>query len=502
MTVKTDDAVVTGVFRTVAVARSENDDDSDNLKPLLDDTANDNNNDNDNDNDNDDSNNNTGINNTLSTIGTILSSTNSNILNSNNITDGKNSKGNANNNNNVNAIMYLRIKSSYGDTEIEIPKRGCPRTTTVAQLKAVVRIVLLEKERKGEKGNLNDDNSNNNEDRYLRLICKGRLLSPDESLLSEFKVYDNDVVHVVLAASSSSSNRNKQQRKKNSATTTTTTSHHQQQQRRRHTNHRQRHNRGTVVGPGGRVTRVSTNNNEGDDDDSNSDDEYDDIERGGGSRRERRGFDRLRTAGLSRPEITAIRTYFNRHVDRYIEQQQRQQQQQHDNNNSNDISRDGEIDMAVTTAVGTTAASNRLHLDEPDLRRRRLLIEETWMTTQPPGSEFRLNLNQNTISRIAALSGEIGTGNGGLLRNTTTGSSGQRQQQNGTMGNDRDFIWGFCLGFFVGIIGLVWIWIPTVPQKQKLGILAGICFQFFLNKDNIMDGETKYDNNEMVFENM
>jgi len=487
MTVKNDDdAVVDGLVRTVAVGRSENnddddDDDNDNLKPLLDDTANDNN----------------GMNNTLSTIGTILSSTNNNILNNNNnnSTDGKNGNDTANNNN---AIMYLRIKSSYGDTEIEIPKRGCPRTTTVAQLKAVVRIVLLEKERKEGNGNFN----NNNEDRYLRLICKGRLLSPDESLLSEFKVCNNDVVHVVLAALSSSSCRNKQQRQKNSAsTTTTTTSHHQQQQRRRHTNNRQRHNRGTVVGPGGRVTRVFTNNNE-EEDDSNSDDEYDDIERGGGSRRERRGFDRLRTAGLSRPEITAIRTYFNRHVDRYIEQQQRQQQQQHDNNNSNDISDDDEIDMAVTTAVGTTAASNRLHLDEPDLRRRRLLIEETWMTTQPPGSEFRLNLNQNTISRIAALSGEIGTGNGGLLRNTTTGSNGQRQQQNGTMGNDRDFIWGFCLGFFVGTIGLVWIWIPTVPQKQKIGILAGICFQFFVNKDNSMDGETKYDNNEMVFENM
>jgi len=497
MTVKIDDdAVVDGVVRNVAVGRSENNDDDDNddnddddnLKPLLDDTANDNN----------------GMNNTLSTIGNILSSTNNNILNNNNnnSTDGKNGNDTVNNNNNDdddddnNAIMYLRIKSSYGDTEIEIPKRGCPHTTTVAQLKAVVRIVILEKERKKGNGNFN----NNNEDRYLRLICKGRLLSPDESLLSEFKVCNNDVVHVVLAALSSSSYRNKQQRQKKSATTTAT-SHHQQQQRRRHTNNRQRHNRGTVVGPGGRVTRVFTNNNE-EDDDSNSDDEYDDIERGGGSRRERRGFDRLRTAGLSRPEITAIRTYFNRHVDRYIEQQQRQQQQQHDNSNSNDINGDGEIGMAVTTAVGTTAASNRLHLDEPDLRRRRLLIEETWMTTQGAGSEFRLNLNQNTISRVAALSDEIGTGNGGLLRNTTTGSNGQRQQQSGTMGNDRDFIWGFCLGFFVGTIGLVWIWIPTVPQKQKLGILAGICFQFFLNKDNIMDGDTRYDNNEMVFENI
>ena len=77
------------------------------------------------------------------------------------------------------------------------------------------------------------------------------------------------------------------------------------------------------------------------------------------------------------------------------------------------------------------------------------------MTTQGPASEFRLNLNRNTLLRVAALSGE--GGGGGLLRNTTTttttGSNSGRQQ--GNMGNDRDFIWGFCLGFFVGIIGTI-----------------------------------------------
>ena len=43
---------------------------------------------------------------------------------------------------------------------------------------------------------------------------------------------------------------------------------------------------------------------------------------------------------------------------------------------------------------------------------------------------------------------------------------------------------------------------PTVPHKQKIGILTGISFQFFLNKDN-MDAESEYTNinGGGVFEN-
>ncbi|OEU20144.1 hypothetical protein FRACYDRAFT_236214 [Fragilariopsis cylindrus CCMP1102] len=477
----------------------DNDDGEDDLKPLLvDDTANNSNN------------NTTGINNTLSTIGTILSSTNK--INS--------IAAAAANNNKDNSGMRLRIKSSFADIEIEIPNGGCPLTTTVAQLKELVRTVLLEKERTN--GNGNGNRHHNNEDRYLRIICKGRLLSPDESFLSEFKVCDEDVIHAVLAAAvvttSSSTRRQKQQRQTtNSGTSTSTTPHHQQQQRRRHnTNTRQRQHRGlgTVVGPGGRVTRVRTSNNSNgnNDDDSNSDDEHDDIEQGGGGggegnssrrrrRRERRGFDQLRSGGLSRQEITAIRIYFNRQVDRFIiEQQEQQQQQQQPNTGGGSGDGDGDGEDVITAATATTTSNRFLHLDEPDLSRRRLLIEESWMTTQGPASEFRLNLNRNTLLRVAALSGE--GGGGGLLRNitTTTGSNSGRQQ--GNMGNDRDFIWGFCLGFFVGIIGLVWVWVPTVPHKQKIGILTGISFQFFLNKDN-MDAESEYTNinGGGVFEN-
>jgi hypothetical protein len=49
-----------------------------------------------------------------------------------------------------------------------------------------------------------------------------------------------------------------------------------------------------------------------------------------------------------------------------------------------------------------------------------------------------------------------------------------------SVGTDRDFLWGFMLSFFVGFLMLVWVWMPTVPHKQKLGILTGICLQLAL----------------------
>lgn len=48
-------------------------------------------------------------------------------------------------------------------------------------------------------------------------------------------------------------------------------------------------------------------------------------------------------------------------------------------------------------------------------------------------------------------------------------------------GTDKDFVWGFILGFFVGFIMLFWVWMPTVPHKQKIGIISGISFQLGLN---------------------
>jgi hypothetical protein len=48
-------------------------------------------------------------------------------------------------------------------------------------------------------------------------------------------------------------------------------------------------------------------------------------------------------------------------------------------------------------------------------------------------------------------------------------------------GTDKDFLWGFILGFFVGFIMLFWVWMPTVPHKQKIGIISGVICQLGLN---------------------
>lgn len=224
------------------------------------------------------------------------------------------------------------------------------------------------------------------------------------------------------------------------------------------TNNNRRRRGGTIIGPGGRVTRAPTTSSSpwsggGGEDSSSSAGSDDDDDVGGvvvgggpgdaelgttGNRQQHRrmGFDRLRGSGLSRQEITAIRTYFNRHVDRHV--------QMH-----------GMVD----------------HQDEPDLRRRRLLFEEDWMSLQGPTSEFRLNLNQNTLLRFASV----------------------ETNWRASLGTDRDFMWGFLLGFFVGFCMLVWVWMPTVPHKQKIGILTGISFQLAMN---VLRNDDEYDNEE------
>jgi hypothetical protein len=85
------------------------------------------------------------------------------------------------------------------------------------------------------------------------------------------------------------------------------------------------------------------------------------------------------------------------------------------------------------------------------------------MAAQGPASEFRLNLNRTTNPAT-------------LLR-----TAAQESLFRASVGTDRDFLWGFLLGFFVGFLMLVWVWMPSVPHKQKLGILTGISLQLALS---------------------
>jgi hypothetical protein len=361
------------------------------------------------------------------------------------------------------STLTLRIKS-FKDVEIHVPMHS-----NVSSVKELVRKAL-----------------GTGEDRYLRLICKGRLLAPDAAPLRDFSVQHGDVVHAVLAAAgvrggqqaalsrasvvhSSSLGATANGNSNNSNNSTTTS---------------QRRHRGTIVGPGGRVSRV--HNHANDDDSTSSDDEETGNNsnananananaNSSGQPRIRMGFDRLRSSGLSRSEITAIRAYFSRHVDRLVAQ----------TTTTNANGGNGHANNPRTTTTTTITD----HSDEPDLQRRRWLQEEDWMALQGPSSEFRLNLNSNTVLRFPSGMGGLGGGGdhqggvgGGLLRSS--------------VGTDRDFLWGFLLGFFVGFVMLVWVWMPTVPHKQKLGILTGISFQLALNvlrqqedEEDLVDGE-------------
>ncbi|CAM9940076.1 unnamed protein product [Ectocarpus sp. 8 AP-2014] len=44
-------------------------------------------------------------------------------------------------------------------------------------------------------------------------------------------------------------------------------------------------------------------------------------------------------------------------------------------------------------------------------------------------------------------------------------------------GGTRDFMFGFAMGAFLGVIMLLWLWEAAVPRRQKLGILAGVTFK-------------------------
>jgi hypothetical protein len=187
-----------------------------------------------------------------------------------------------------------------------------------------------------------------------------------------------------------------------------------------HTMSRRALRRVGILTPNGRARASGTTESDNDDDSSSTD-----VEEG----RERLGFDRLRQTGLRRSEVTAIRVYFSRHVDEWIRQH-----------------------------------AEAAHDEEPDAMRRRYLQEDAWMQAQGPASEFRLNL-AGTIWPTSAL----------LMRNNT--AEMRSGAISATVGTDRDFMWGFMLGFFVGFLMLVWVWMPTVPHKQKLGILCGISFQ-------------------------
>jgi DUF2407 C-terminal domain len=192
------------------------------------------------------------------------------------------------------------------------------------------------------------------------------------------------------------------------------------------------------------------------------------------------GFDRLRvTGGLCREDIVILRLYFNPAIDQWLQ--------------SN----------AAALNIGPTH----------DTLRQRRIQEDLWMNAQSPLSEFRLNLNvpmattnqspllalplppvndENAPSGIQGVPNfrnrvghRVSTNNIGSGAATMIGRSGILPSSGSTplpsssmwsMGSDREFVYGFLLGSTVGSWMLLWVWIPTVSYKQKLGILVGYSF--------------------------
>lgn len=155
------------------------------------------------------------------------------------------------NGNGESSLISLRVKSSIINNNKNITVRISP-SDAVEIIKEITRDTL----------------GPDAQGRYLRLICKGRLLTPDTATLKDFpSIKDGDVIHAVLAAPGV---RGGQQAALSRGST-------------------QRRYRGTGVGPGGRAVRPTSDSLDSDSDDDGNNSDV--LEEG----RERLGFDRLRS---------------------------------------------------------------------------------------------------------------------------------------------------------------------------------------------------------------
>ena len=145
------------------------------------------------------------------------------------------------------------------------------------------------------------------------------------------------------------------------------------------------------------------------------------------------GFNRLRTLGFSAEEIAAVRATFRAQVEELFPTVPRN---------------DGESDQS-----------------------HRERVEQRWMSTQGPHSDFSMNLPQGSTlggnSRMFVFSGGLG--------NMEEEFGGQQ------VGTYRDFIWGFLMGFLLGFLMLFCVWDRHIPQRQRYGILLGVFLSMMLD---------------------
>lgn len=438
--------------------------------------------------------------------------------------------------------ITLNIKSTLTPTSRSISIS--PQSTTVSQLKSSVLLLL----------------GPSTSDRYLRLIAAGKLLTPDSSLLSSFSLQSGDFIHAVLA-NNPPANRQ----------------------------------------PGVQAMHAAGQSKvdyRGGGDDYSSGEEEDGGGGGrsgerslllggrpprpsslasGSSTARRRGFDILRSAGLGREQVGAMRAAFSEEVSAYERVRRRGDaayalRSGRDATNAEGaggpqgIGSDGGT-IAVLPG-GQDIESQVQEESEPDIRLR---MEEEWMFLQGPGSEFVGNVTGISRPRSIPRFGMFGGpqpffSRGGAAASEPSSSAppppssfpsdpseahaeiqrlllaanvrppsplppyrgaappfagmtlqGFREElarrraaaaqaasnvqvgpalggegypgdnndefASGQEGTTRDFFVGYMLGYFVGFFLIFWVWLPTVPYRQKLGILCGIATGIIINME-------------------
>ena len=385
-------------------------------------------------------------------------------------------------------LLHLRVKCNGGNLQPPPPGTGnnggeyplqLSPSATVSDLKASVRAVLGP----GCRG------------RYLRLIVRGRLLAPDSAPVTNFGLEEDDVVHAVVAAAGVQGGH---QARLAGGVDLSGIGGGGGSGSSGASGRRGRATSGSSRGIGIDAAGIIINNTNNNSNDSDVDGDDDDLEAG----RQRRGFDRLRQTGLSRDEIAILRLHFARHIDRFGERRER---------NRRRLERELQ---AAAEAASTAEGENGDGTPTPpapvlvpqqtsqDIRTDRLRLEEEWMAAQGPTSEFRLNLNANAPIVLSALRNRatLGGGFAGSLGTTMIPGGGAETRgahpRSSIVGTDRDFLWGFLLGFFLGNILFFWALVPSVPHKQRLGLIAGMCFHSMMrNKsdDDVLGDDDSYD---------
>lgn len=317
----------------------------------------------------------------------------------------------------VPSTILIRIKSSNLPSDLTVPVSS---SLTVSQLKQSIQQSM------GPPAI----------GRYIRLIYSGRLLAPDDAPIDNFKLQDGSVIHVVVAAAGVRGGQQAELSRPERL----------REEMRRRRNRRRNGSRGFLslrgagVGEDGLiVSRGRGRGRRGDIDQDSDGDDDEDLEAGV----ERLGFDRLRADGLTRSEISALRVYFSSQIDRFMEQRRalrdnsagvqggnhnNDQRHAHGGNND-DEEEDEDLDPEATA------------------RNIRLRMEDEWMETQGPNSEFRLNLNANNPLIQRRL----------YMNSSSARATGMDPMYTGPLGTDRDFIWGFVLGYFIGFMMMFWV---------------------------------------------